>query len=1006
MLICCSWSKVHAQQRQITGVVNDADKPMPGVSVVVQGSSIGVVTDVDGRYSISAASSNALEFSFLGYVTQVVPVGDRSVINVNMSTDEKGLEEIVVIGYGSVKKRDLTGAVTSIKAEDVTISPTGDVMEALQGKIAGVDIMRTSGELGSGVNITMRGTRSIYGNNTPLFIIDGVPGEYSSINPTDIESIDVLKDASSTAIYGSAGANGVIIITTRRGNQGKTTVNFNAYYGFNGTPDFYEPMLGDEWTKYQYEAYKFVNGSYPANISSILTQTEQQNAYNEGKWIDWLKEVAGNRATSQKYDLSISGGNEKTKFFSSAAYEHGTGLLKTENMDKYSLRLNIDHTIFPWASVGFTSNFRYTIRDRGISNAFTKATSAFPLGDAYDDEGNIKYEYMPNFYSPLGDYIPDQYVNNTRAIYSNSIGYLEIRPLAGLTFRSQVNGRVTNERQGRYWGAKTTANRPSYAGTPHAEIVHRYDYRYTWENILSYAKEIGSHSFGATLVSSWNNNVDEDNTAGASGQEVDRWSFYRLLAGNSKYVDTNIHKYQKMSYAARANYSYKGKYLLNVSSRWDGVSWFSEGHKWDVFPAAAVAWRISDEEFMSDTKSWLSNLKLRVSYGVTGNSYGTGTKEAGVTDLLAYSTETQMYYYTSNGVTVNGQNASFVQSTGTYGNKSLGWEKSYNANVGIDASILKNRIDLTLDWFQTQTKDLLYRHTAPVTDGLTGWGSPLSIWENLAETANTGWEISVNSRNIRTSRFTWSTSLSFTWSNEKIVSLPTPEGKLEAESLFEGYPIKSIFSYKYEGIWGTDTPQATLDAYNVKPGYVKIQTIPKDNDEGAHAYSTSDRMILGHSNPDYIVGLNNTLTYHDFDLSVFVMGRFGQTISSSFITRYTAPLAGANEINQLSGVDYWTETNQGAYYPAPGSGNQQSIAMAALSYRDGSFIKLKNVTLGYTLPRNISQHAKMEKLRIYATAYNPLVWAKDEMLKGTDPESNSESFPLYRQYVFGVNITF
>lgn len=984
------------QGKTIKGqILDETGESMIGVSVLVKGTTIGTVTDFDGNYTLEVPSGkNILEISYIGYKTKEITIGNNSLINIKMEPDTQALDEVVVIGYGTVKKRDLTGAVASMKNEDVTVAPTSNVMEALQGKIAGMDIVKSSGQVGEDVSILLRGSRSIYGSNEPLFIIDGIPGSYSQVNPSDIESVDVLKDASSTAIYGSAGANGVVIITTKRGKEGKATVNFDAYYGFSGSPNYKHGMVGDEWVNYQREAYKYKNGDYPSDMSALFGNQDYTDAYNAGKWIDWIDEASGNTATTQKYSLSVSGGSEKTKIFASTSYNREEGLLSNDNLNKYSLRLNIDQEIFSWAKMGFTSNLTYQDRNQGVKNTFTKGLSSFPLGDAYDQNGKINHEYITGQYSPLGDFIEDQYVNNTRSTYLNVSGYLELSPIKDFTFTSRINGTLSDSRQGQYWGDQCNANRPSYAGSPHAAITNKNAWNYTWENILSYNTTIAKdHNIGGSVITSWNKNQNDSSLAAASGQMVDRWSFWRLASGASQHVESDFAQTQKMSFAVRFNYSYKGKYLFTFSNRWDGVSQFSARHKWDSFPAGAIAWRISDEPFMNVAKNWLNNLKLRVGYGITGNSGG----------VDAYGTTTQAYVYTGNGLTLNGQNSSFTQYTGTYGSKDLGWEKSYNWNVGLDYGILNNRVDGSIEWFKTTTKGLLFKRTLPITSGLTGWGSPLSIWQNIAETSNQGVEVTINSHNIKTKDFSWNTTLSVTWSKEKIEKLP--DGDLISENLFVGHSIKSIYGYKYTGIWGTNTPQDILDAYGVKPGFIQIETLEKDGDGGVHKYSTNDRQVLGHTNPDWIVGLNNTFTYKNFDLSVFAMARYGQTINSDLLGYYTAEQSVTT--NQLAGADYWTENNQGAYYPAPGTGSEQSTVISALRVRDGSFIKVKNITLGYTFPVNISRKALMEKCRIYATAYNPFIYVKDKQLKGTDPETNgSDAFPTFRQFVFGVNLTF
>lgn len=993
-------SSASQQTKTVKGqVISPNGEALPGVTIVIKGTNEGTITDVDGNYSLGNVPANGiLVFSFIGMQTTEVPVQNLSVIDLTMEEESIGLDEVVAIGYGTMKKRDLTGAVSSMKTEDIVVSPTNNVMEALQGKIAGMDIVKTSGQVGQDVDILLRGTRSIYGDNTPLFIIDGIPGSYSQLNPSDIESVDVLKDASSTAIYGSAGSNGVVIITTKRGAEGKATVNFDAYYGFSGEPDFFHGMIGDEWTQYQREAYKYLNGQYPADMSAILTDADKLAAYNAGRWIDWVDEASGNVATDQKYSLSVSGGTAKTKVFTSLTYNRQEGLLSNEDLNRYALRMNVDQEIFEWAKVGFTSNLTYSITNNGVKNTFTKALSSFPLGDAYDDKGDINYEFATNEYTPLGDFIKDQFVNNTRSTYANSNAYLEVLPVKGLSVKSVISATLSNSRLGQYWGAECNANRPSYAGSPHAEILNSYGFGYTWENILNYSATIkDDHKVAATVVSSWSKNQSESNKAAGSGQNLDSWSFYRLMSATSATVSSDYSQTQKMSFAARLNYSYKGRYLMTISNRWDGVSWLSDGKKWDSFPAAAIAWRISEEGFMSNTSDWLDNLKLRVGYGITGNSGGVG----------AYGTTTTPWAYSSWGVSADGQIVPFTQYTGTYGNPSLGWEKSYNLNLGLDFGIIGNRLSFTIDWFDTKTKDLLFKRTMPITSGVTGWGAPLPSWENIAETSNKGVELTINSYNVKTKDFEWSSSLSVTYGKEKIESLPG--GDLISESLFVGQPVHALYDYKYEGVWGTDASDETLGAYGVKPGWVKVETVPEvaedgSDDGGVHKYSEKDKQVLGHTNPNYIVGFNNSLKFKDFDLSVFAMARYGQTIESDLLGWYTAKNGDSN--NQISGADYWTESNQGAYYPVPGSGNEQSV-MNSLKYRDGSFIKIKNITLGYTLPNRLSKKALMQKCRFYATAYNPFLYVKDKQLKGTDPETNgSDSFPLYKQYVFGINMTF
>ncbi|MCM1077577.1 MAG: TonB-dependent receptor [Bacteroides sp.] len=1008
---------VTAQTKSVTGtVVDESGEPVIGANVAVKDTKLGTVTDFDGNFALNNVPGNAvLVISYVGYTTEEVSVAGKNVINVTLKENRELLDEVVVIGYGTMKRKDVTGAVTSMKNSDVVISPTNNVMEALQGKVAGMDITKGSGEIGSDVSILLRGSRSIYGSNEPLFIIDGIPGSYSQVNPSDIESVDILKDASSTAIYGSAGANGVVIITTKRGQGGKATVNFDAYYGFSFDTNFPHAMIGDEWTTYQREAYKTINGSYPTDMATVLGIPAYIDAYNDGKWIDWVDQVSGKHATSQKYALSVTGGTDKTRIYASSSYSKEEGLLDNDNMNKYTLRLNIDQEINKYATIGFTSNLTYSDRNRGVKNTFTSALKAFPLGDPYNEDGKINHEYIQNKFTPLGDFITNQYSNNTRATYINSIGYIELTPIKGLKFRSHISTILSDSRLGRYWGQQANANTVWYSGAPVAEKTHSNTWAYTWENILSYNFDIKDHSFGITGITSYNKSTSEGTIAAASDFLIDTYQYHRLTSGTPAHDESSYEQYQKMSYAARLNYSYKGRYLFNVSARWDGVSWFSEGHKWDAFPAVALGWRLSEEEFMSSTRNWLDNAKLRVSYGITGNSGGVGP----------YATQTQPWQYSSGGVTVDGKIVSFAQYSGTVAGADLGWEKSYNWNIGLDFSVLHSRLDGSIEWFNTQTKGLLFERTIPITTGMTGWGSPIKSWQNLGKTENYGVEITLNSRNIVTRDFEWSTTLTANWSKEKIKKLP--DGDIVAQSLFEGHPISSIYGYKYLGLWQANDDADLMNTYNVKPGYIKIETLPqmvdakdaagntikdkngqpvKVSDEGFHAYGEGDRQVLGHSNPDWILGLNNTFRYRDFDLSVFIMGRFGQTIDSELLGYYGGDYDPTG-INYISGVDYWTESNTGAYFPRPGSAKQQGTVWSSLRIVDGSFAKIKNITLGYTLPGKLTRKALIERLRIYATAYNPVIIVNDRKLKGTDPEQGGvASFPTYKQLVFGVNLTF
>ncbi|PWV56902.1 TonB-dependent receptor [Chitinophaga sp. S165] len=1002
----------------VKGKIIDKDgNPLIAVSVRVKGSNTGVLTGTDGTFTLpSIAENTLLVVSSVGYNVLEIIVrhsekgysaatvkdvdgsnlqasgGEQLYLSITLSSSVKELNENVVIAYGTVKKRDLTGSVVSIKEADITATPVNNVMEALQGKVSGMDIMRSSGAVGTNPDILLRGSRSIYGDNSPLFIVDGIQSTYDQINPSDIASIDILKDASSTAIYGSAGSNGVVIITTKKGKTNKSSMNLDVFYGLSGNPHFFHGMTGDEYVKYRRELYRTVNGEYPQDMSQIFTTEAVLDAYNNNKWIDWVGLITNDAATQQKYNLSFTDGGAKTKIYTSFTYTKEEGLLSNENQKRYGVRMNLDHDATKWAKIGTNINVNYTIQNARGKNIFTKSLSALPLGDAYDEHGNIKTVFVDGETTPLGDQLPNQYADNTRTTFANLNGYLELKPLKDLSFRSAIGVTLNNYRNGKYFGKQAVSNVVSGYAAPLAGIYNGFAYGYIWENIATYNKTIArDHQLTLTGITSWaKNSADYNNTLG-QGQELDSYLFYNIANGTQKMGNaSSFEQKQRMSFAGRINYSYRGKYLLTLTNRWDGVSHLAEGHKWSAFPAAAVAWRISDEPFMSKTTNWLNDLKLRAGYGVTGNSGG----------MAAYSSKTQAYMFQV--VSLDGILVPNVQYAGTYANPLISWERSYNLNLGVDISLWKGRVDLAVDMYNTTTKGLLFKRTLPITSGLTSWASALAMWQNIGETNNKGLEINLRTRNIVKRNFEWSSSFSFTKNKEKIVSLP--DGDVILEKLFIGQPINAHYDYKYEGIWST-ADEATAALYGAKPGFVKVATNEKFDangvgDKGVHPYSDNDRRILGSSVPKWLLGINNNFTYRNFDVGLFTMIRWGQMINSSLLGWYST-----TDDGQPAGINYWTPENQSARYPRPGIATTTGIA--SLRYVDGSFIKLKTITAGYTLPASVMKHTHMSKGRIYATAYNPLIYTRNKDLRGTDPETDgSDTFPLFATFVFGMNLTF
>lgn len=979
----------------VTGTVKDSKgQPLPGVSVRIKGTSTGTSTDANGVFRLNLPTGNeVLVISMIGYKTLEIPAAGKTTLTVVLEDETSNLDEVVVVGYGTVKKRDLTGAVSSVKAEDIVLTPTANVMDALQGKVSGMDIMKTSGKSGSSPAIRLRGNRSAFGSNDPLYIIDGIPGSYAELNPNDIESIDVLKDASSTAIYGSAGANGVVMITTKKGKAGSTSISFDSFFGYNGFPKYPHGLIGDDYIKLKREAYRGEKGNYPEfNNEIFINNPQQQAAYEAGKWVDWV-DLALRDGIQQNYSVSVNGGTEKTSAYLSLNYNDEQGLIKNDQNKKYVVRANIDHTLSKLFKVGTNLQLTYTDNDAAAQNVFGNSLTFAPFGDAFDANGNINHIPVENVTNPLSDQIPNQYVNNTLNTYFAGNAYLELKPLNGLSFRSVIGTTLASSRNGRYFGTRSIANPVAGYKVPAAVIDNQRIVNYRWENILTYDFNINDdHRFSLTGVASLAKNRTESSSAGGSGFDLDSYSFYNLSGASSPIISSAFIQDQSTSFVGRMNYNYKGKYLLSLSNRWDGVSRLSEGHKWDTFPAGAVAWRISDEDFFKDIRS-ISSLKLRVGYGITGNSGGVG----------AYGTQAGGFNAPRPVGFGDVAAPAFILNQ-LLANKELGWEKSYNTNIGLDAELFKGIVNLTVDWYNTDTKDMLFQRDLPASLG-GSWGSPFKIWQNIGEMNNRGLEILINTRNIEHDEFFWGSTLTFATNKEKITSLPGGKD-LISNNFFYGQPLSAFFNYKYLGIW-QENEAAEAAKFNAVPGDIKLQTDGTFNNDGKHPYGANDRVILGSQVPDWTAGLQNNFRYKNFDASLMLTARWGQMISSNLITRYN-PISGTTA-NSPDDINYWTPENPGGYLPRPGihANTAGYIGFDALKYVDGSFFKIRNITLGYTLPESILKRVSLQKLRLYATANNPFIFTKSDLLKYQDPESNgSDNFPLTKQFVLGLNVTF
>lgn len=988
-------------------IVDETGEPMIGVTIRVKDGKAMTVTDIDGNFSIPANKGDVLEASYIGYQTIEAKAG-AGALELKMEPVASDLDEVVVIGFGTVKKRDVTGSIASVKAETITQTPTSNVTNALQGRISGLDI--------NGGEMRIRGNRSINGSNDPLVIIDGVQGgSMSDLNPNDIESVDVLKDASSTAIYGSQGANGVIIITTKKAEAGKLSVSYDGYVTGAFRPDKPDYRSSDGYYNTRKLAAQNAGlWSSEADDAALFNSVEDYAAFRAGAWTDYEKLLQKGTTWSTKHTVTLSGGSEKTQARFSLGYANdGSKWKKSSGTDKYTLRANIDHSLYKWISAGV--NFQLT-HARYSSSPYEKATTtSLELGSPYGYYDNTTETYIigdelverplaaDGYVNPLLD---DEAENLYKAenYYTNVVAnvYVDIHPIKGLTFRSQLNTHLTNSSSGSYTDANSAGNLNATGQKSSATMTKNSGTYVEWNNILTYnfTQLPEDHHLGVTLLTAWNKTMKDNLTATSKGQTLASNLWWNLASNDGEDGSiTHGSEYtqaQNFSYAGRISYDWKSRYLFTASLRRDGSSKLADGHKWDWFPSAAFAWRVSDEPFMKSTKSWLDDLKFRATYGVTGNA-GIGV------------------YGTQSGVTFANWSFGFQDTAanryilGTLdndryiiANKDTKWEKSKTLDLGFDAVLFNNRLSITFDWYSTKTTDLILLRNLPTSAGQDG---KYAIYTNIGSTKNTGFELTVNSRNIVTKDFNWNSTLTFSANKEKITALVdgtdiTLGTSKETQTLMIGHPIKSYKTFTYLGIWRTDEAEEAATYYKdeaktstFQPGDIKVADL-----DGDHVIDQNkDIDYVGSTSPDWFAGFNNDFRYKNWDLNIYFYARWGQWADSK-IASYN-PSTGGNTTN----FDYWAAgTNEGGSLPAlyRGRALYDYVGYQSLSYCENSFIKLKRVTLGYTLPRTALKAMGINNLRVYATINDPLYFVKNDWQKHYDPEGNQRSITV------GLNVNF
>jgi len=1073
------------QTSKISGkVIDSSGSPLPGVTVVVKGTTNGAIANLDGIYNLSNVPTGAtISYSFVGMKTEEILVGNKTVINVTLTEETIGLDEVVAVGYGTVKKSDVTGAVTRITEETLKERPVSNVLQAMQGKAAGIDI-NSNMKPGELPQITIRGNRSIQATNAPLYVIDGIPfaaGNVADINPNDISSVEILKDASATAIYGSRGANGVILITTKRGEKGKVTISYDGTVSLDSYKSLTDWMDGGEYVdrwrlslmnSNLYGTEKFTNFNTPIQMGypkpdidiskfglaadpiameSVLmgyewedkiggtvknrATTAEEKAlgwpdqvpiYNSAnvRSFDWRKE-AMRQGINQNHQISLSSGNDISRIYISFAALDQLGVQKDQDYKRYNVNFNGEITPQKWITIGTSINASMSIQNFGIQgpntsntgskDLYSRANDQFPYALPKDADGFwIKNPGMNlSLWNPLVDI--DQSLNERRstAIYANM--FSEIRFTPWLKYRLNFGTQFRHNRSGAWTGPDATShltNRPNTASYDTNE-------RFTWvaENLLYFNKKIGTaHDLGITLLQSAQRYRQEGANISANGMIYDIALWYDIASntnGKPNGYGTSFTENKLLSYMGRVNYAYLNKYLITATGRWDGASVLAPGNKWDFFPSFSAAWKMQEEGFMKNF-DFINEFKLRAGYGVTGNA---------AVDPYITSGPLSRNPYVFLAVPAVGYLPQQVQ------NPSMGWEKTAQVNIGLDFGFINNRITGSIELYKSNTSDLLLNKSLPAVSGY------VSKIENIGKTMNKGIEITLNTVNIKTRDFQWSTVINWSANREEIVELlnKDADGKpldMMANLWFIGSPTQVYYNYESDGIWqNTDADKAEMAKFNANghnfyPGTIKVvdqKTVDTDGDgvkdAGDYRITGDDYVILGSNRPKWTGGITNTISYKNLELSFFIFARIGQKYFGGYPNSYGGIWPNGRVEN-----DVWSWNNPNGRWPMPTiTANVQNL-FTSMQYNDGSYVSVRNISLTYNVPANMLSPLHMSKLSVFGQVINPFLFGGDVVKMGLNPEDNtnwdvasSNGNPLggmnnntilQQSYVFGIRASF
>ncbi|EGK02303.1 SusC/RagA family TonB-linked outer membrane protein [Dysgonomonas gadei] len=976
-------------KRTITGtILDEKGESIIGASVAVKGTANGTITDIDGKFSLDVNENDILAITYVGFLAQEIPVTGKSNLQIALKENAEMLDEIVVVGYGVMRKRDLTGAVSSIDSKSMQDKPVANIGEALQGRASGVQIIN-SGAPGSNVSIRIRGISTI-NNSEPLLVIDGVPTDLSlnALNMDDVQTVDVLKDASATAIYGSRGANGVVIITTKKGKSGDGVVSFSANWGIQNATSMPDMLNASQFASYHNDMIANYSGT-----ENLMQRPDFADPTTLGKGTDWMDELF-RTSTIQNYSVSYSGGTDKSNYYVSAGILDQEGIVTDTSYKRYTVQFNGESKVKPWLKLGNNVTLSHDAKKQG-SYSIRDAMAAQPTQPVYNEDGTYSGPGNPAYwYGDIKNPLGNAKVNSQTTKGYNLLGNI----FAEINFFDKVTFKTLGGIDFKFWDKENFS--PKYDWKPISQPEsYRYEesnksLTYLWDNTLTYIDTFNeNHHLNVMIGSSAQNNVYNKMNASVQGFLSDKNN--QLSNGlNQPTVGGTKNDWALLSFMGRVNYNYTDKYLLTLTVRRDGSSRFSKDNRWGTFPSVAAAWRLSEEAFYQKNK-WVNDIKVRAGYGVTGNQWGINE--------YAYFTKLKTGQYVFNGTPVSTLYPLVMP------NPDVKWETVKQWNAGIDLSLIDQRINLSLDGYIKNTTDMLVPMAVPITTGYSDIYVP-SI--NAGKVRNTGWELTISSRNL-TGELEWNTDLNVSYNKNKVISMNEGVPLFTGDDInmtkvlvnAEGNPINSFYGYVTNGLfqnWDQVNNASIQVPGGTAPGDIRFSDLDNNG-----VINDNDRTYIGNPTPEWSFSMNNSFAYKSFDLQIFLQGVAGNDIYNANRIWQEGMAVPQNQTAKV--LDRWTGEGTSNSVPrAVYSDPNKNARHSSRFVEDGSYLRIKNLTLGYTLPQAISKKAYLQTVRMYMSCQNLYTMTK---YSGFDPEVGANgidlsTYPLTRTISFGVNVKF